>query len=171
MPYRAELGRIASQEAGPETDALLLGYALEGIRLAGASKIYRSAVAADTIIEDDGRTITVNAGDQVCTSFTTAAEDATHFPNPDTVNPRRPIDAYANYGVGPFEALGKDVTHIALVELFRVLFSKKGLKRAPGLQGMLKKVPREGGFYDYLTEDWGTTTPFPTTFKVTWEDQ
>lgn len=168
-PYVPELIRLASLETGPDTDALLLGYALEGIRLSGTFSIYRDAVVADTIKEDDGSTVTVNAGDRVYTSFVSAATDAAHFPSPETVDPKRPLDSYVHYGNGPFESLGRDTSHIALVELFRSVFKKKGLKRVNGAQGLMKKIPRKGGFYDYLTEDWGTVSPFPTTMKVTWE--
>lgn len=36
------------------------------------------------------------------------------------------------------------------------------LRRAPGPQGELKKIPRPGGFYIYMREDHGSYFPFPT---------
>ncbi|CAM1508862.1 Fc.00g026010.m01.CDS01 [Cosmosporella sp. VM-42] len=168
--YRAELHRIATQESSEETDALLLGYAMEGIRMAGTFGLYREAAAADVITEDDGRKINVNPGDRVFVSFVQAAKDPKHFPNPMEVDPRRPLDKYIHYGVGPHTCLGRDVSQTALTELFRALFRKKNLRRVPGAQGELKKVPRPGGFFVYMAEDWGGLWPFPTTMKVTWDE-
>ncbi|KAH6966960.1 heme peroxidase [Fusarium venenatum] len=161
--YRPELHRIAALETGNETDALLLGYAMEGIRMAGTFGLYREATTADVIQEDDGREVPVKAGDRVFVSFVTAAKDPNIFPNPEEVDPRRPLDSYIHYGVGPHACLGRDISQVALTELFRALFRKKGLRRVAGAQGELKKVPRPGGFFVYMTEDWGSIWPFPTT--------
>ena len=42
---------------------------MEGIRLAGTYGAYREAVLPDTIIEDDGRKVPVEAKDKVFVSF------------------------------------------------------------------------------------------------------
>lgn len=168
--YRPELHRIAALETGDETDALLLGYAMEGIRMAGTFGLYREATTADVIQEDDGREVPVKAGDRVFVSFVTAAKDPNIFPDPEVVDPRRPLDSYIHYGVGPHACLGRDISQVALTELFRALFRKKGLRRVAGAQGELKKVPRPGGFFVYMTEDWGSIWPFPTSMKVTWDE-
>ena len=86
------------------------------------------------------------------------------------VNPRRPLDKYIHYGVGPHACLGRAASQVALTEMFRCLFKRKNLRRAPGLQGELKKVPRPGGFFAYMLEDWSSIWPFPVTMKVMWDD-
>jgi cytochrome P450 len=169
--YIEEIRRIALQPSSDESDALLLGYAMEGIRMAGTFGLYRKAAAADTILEDDGRKVQVQAGDRVFVSFVGAAKDPKHFPSPDIIDPRRPLDAYIHYGDGPHACLGRNISQVAITELFRTVFRKKNLRRVAGPQGLLKKVPRPGGFYVYLTEDWGSTWPFPTTMKVTWDEE
>ncbi|RSL65910.1 hypothetical protein CEP54_004049 [Fusarium duplospermum] len=169
--YRPELHRIAALETGDETDALLLGYAMEGIRMAGTFGLYRKAESADVIEEDNGERVQVKAGDRVFVSFVSAAKDPKIFPNPEVVDPRRPLESYIHYGTGPHECLGRNISQVALTELFRALFRKKGLRRVAGAQGELKKVPRPGGFYVYMTEDWGSIWPFPTSMKVTWDGE
>lgn len=52
-----------------ETDGLMLGYALEGIRMAGTFGSYREVAEEDVIVEDDGREVPVKAGDRVFVSF------------------------------------------------------------------------------------------------------
>ena len=60
---------IATQPSTEQTDALLLGYAMEGIRLAGTFGSYREAVLPDTVVEDDGRKVPIEAKDKVFVSF------------------------------------------------------------------------------------------------------
>ncbi|CAK7563354.1 MAG: hypothetical protein SEPTF4163_001221 [Sporothrix epigloea] len=168
--YIPEIHRIAKETVSPETNALLLGYAMEGIRLAGTFGSYRLAASDDIIVEDDGRHVPVSAGDRVFVSFVSAARDPNHFPEPDIVNPRRPLDKYIHYGAGPHACLGRDISQVAIVELFRATFRRKNLRRVPGPQGELKKVPRPGGFFVYMLEDWSSYFPFPTTMKVMWDD-
>ncbi|TFB06849.1 Linoleate 10R-lipoxygenase [Trichoderma ghanense] len=170
-PYIDDLHILAAQEPTPETDALLLGFAMEGIRLAGALGLHQVATDTDTIVEDDGRRVNVSQGDRVFASFaSSAARDPAQFPNPETVDPRRPLDSYIQFGAGTHSALGKEVGQIALTELFRAVFRRQGLRRAAGPQGELRKVPRQGGHCEYLTENWGKLTPFPMSMKVTWDD-
>ncbi|TWU75932.1 hypothetical protein ED733_006304 [Metarhizium rileyi] len=169
--YLPELQRLAAAEASEDNDALLLGYAMEGIRLAGTLGFFRKAAAADIVQEDHGRQVHVEAGDRIFVSLTSLGREEAYFPEPTKVNPRRPIDSYLHYGDGPHACLGKEVTYVALVELFRALFRKKGLRRVPGPLGELKKVPQPDGFYLYMTEDWGGVSPFPTSLKITWDEE
>jgi hypothetical protein len=64
-----EIHRVANLPESDESDALLLGYAMEGVRLAGTFGSYREAAVADTIKEDDGREVAVKRGDRVFVSF------------------------------------------------------------------------------------------------------
>ncbi|KAK0714040.1 heme peroxidase [Lasiosphaeria miniovina] len=173
--HLAEIHAVATQPASDATDALLLGFALEGVRLSGVARsscVYEAA-AADTI-EDDGSEISVHAKDRVAVSFVEAARDPAHFPDPTTVNPRRPVDKHLHHAAGPHTFLGRDASHAALTEMFRALFRRKNVRRAPGPQGELKKVPSQAGGdgeVSYLRDDWGALTPFPVTMKVTWDEE
>lgn len=143
---------------------------MEGIRLAGTFGAYRQASGSDKIIEDDGREVNIAPGDRVFVSFVGAARDPKHFPDPEEVNPARPLDSYIHYGAGPHACLGRDISQVAIIELFRTLFRRKNVRRVPGPQGELKKVARPGGFYVYMMEDWSSYFPFPTTMKVMWDE-
>lgn len=72
-----------------------------------------------------------------------------HFPSPEEVNPRRPLDAYIHFGLGPHACLGRNAAQAALTEMFRAVFKLRNVRRAPGPQGELKKVPRPGRFFVY----------------------
>lgn len=167
--YRPEIHRVAAMQPSDHADALLLGYVLEGIRMAGSLTISREAISPDLVREDDGRDVQVRAGTHVFLPSALVSGDAEQFPNPDTVDPRRPAESYVHYGAGPQAFLGKDICDVVLVELFRAIFRKKGLRGVPGPQGQLKKIVRSGAIVEYMTEDWGAVSPFPTTMKVMWD--
>ncbi|KAL6892999.1 heme peroxidase [Trichoderma longibrachiatum] len=170
-PYIDDIRTLATQEPTPETDALLLGYAMEGVRMAASgSSLHAVAADTDTIVEDDGRRLNIGQGDRVFASFSSAARDPAQFPTPEAVDPRRPLDAYVQFGAGTHSALGREVAQVALAELFRAVFRKRGLRRAAGPQGELRKVLREGGHCEYLTDNWGRLTSFPMSMKVTWDN-
>lgn len=166
-----QLHTIARQPESEETDQLLLGYAMEGIRMAGTFGAYREAATDDVVVEDDGRQVPVKAGDRVFVSFVGPARDPKRFPSPEEVNPRRPLDGYIHYGLGPHACLGREASQVALVELFRALFRRRNVRRAPGVQGQLKKVARPGGFFVYMDEEWSGLAVFPASMKVMWDDE
>ncbi|KAF4595798.1 heme peroxidase [Ophiocordyceps camponoti-floridani] len=162
----ADIHRLATQEpATHEGDALLLGYALEGVRLAGPAGVFRQASSPDVLAED-GRVRKVRPGESVFVSFASVTRDDGRFPNPDTVNPHRPLSSYIHNGAENHSRLSR----VALVEMFRALFRKKGLKRAAGPRGELKKIPGPFGYGVYMNEDWGGVSPFPSAMKVTWDE-
>ncbi|KAK1757000.1 putative linoleate diol synthase with cytochrome P450 domain [Echria macrotheca] len=167
----AELHALANEPSSEETDALLLGYALEGLRLSGASGSYHEASAAHVIPDGEGREVSVQPGDRVYVDYKHACKEGTHFPEPSTVNPRRPVESYLHFNAGSAHAfLGPQLGQVALTEMFRAVFRRKGLHHAPGPQGQLKKVVHKDGQTEYMREDWGMFTPFPVTMKVTWDD-
>ena len=91
-----------------------------------------------------------------------ANRDPNVFPSPDTVRIDRPLESYIHYGIGPHSCLGMDASRVALTAMLKVVGGLKNLRRAPGPQGQLLKIPRAGGFYVYMTENHGSYFPFPT---------
>ena len=134
---------------------------MEGIRLNGTSGSYRQSTVSTTI-DDGGRPVKVKAGDKVFCSFVGANREAQYFPEPDTVRIDRPMDTYIHYGFGPHACLGREASGTALTAMLRVVGRLDNLRRAPGPQGQLKKIPRPGGFHVYMRADHGSYFPFPT---------
>ncbi|KAG5978462.1 hypothetical protein E4U55_006209 [Claviceps digitariae] len=161
-----ELHRLATAQPDDANDALLLGYALEGVRLAGAFDLYRHASQQDVITETPGQDVPVQPGQRVFLPSGAAAREEAHFPDAGTVNPRRPLDSYVHFSEGPQACLGREVSQLALVELFRALFKRPGVGRVRGPLGELKRAPGGGG---YMNETWSATWPFATSMKMTWE--
>ena len=144
---------------GPEADDKLLHYAMEGIRLNGTFGSYRLSRVNQTI-NDGGRAVKVKAGDKVFTSFVGANREAEFFPEPDTVRLDRPLENYIHYGAGPHACLGREASKTGLTAMLRVVGRLDNLRRAPGPQGQLKKIPRPGGFYVYMRKCDGAVAVF-----------
>ncbi|KAI8952599.1 linoleate diol synthase [Xylaria longipes] len=164
-----ELHRIANLPSSEESDSLLLGYCMEGIRLAGTFGAYREAEVDDAIPEDDGSKIAVKAKHRVFVNFAAAAKDGKNFPEPNNVNPRRPLNTYVTYVLGPHTCLAHNTCQVALTEMFRSIFRLKNLRRAPGAQGELKKICGSEGYDVYLREDRGAYYPFPSTMHICYD--
>ncbi|TGJ84208.1 hypothetical protein E0Z10_g4588 [Xylaria hypoxylon] len=161
-----ELYRIANLPSSEESDSLLLGYCMEGIRLAGTFGAYREAEVDDVIPEDDGSEVSVKAKNRIFVSFVAACKDAKNFPDPDEVNPSRPLETYVTYVLGPHTCLAHNTCQVGLTEMFRSIFRLKNLRRAPGPQGELKKIRGSEGYDVYLREDRGAYYPFPSTMHI-----
>ena len=79
----------------------------------------------------------------------------------------RPLNSYIHYGAGPHACLGGEINKVAITAMLKTVCRLDGLRRAPGEQGQLKKIPRPGGFYIYMREDHGGYFPFPTSKSTT----
>ncbi|KAB2578530.1 Cytochrome P450 [Lasiodiplodia theobromae] len=170
-PHLAEIRRLARLDTS-DADDKLMHYAMEAIRLNGTFGSYRAATSSTTIVDgrgDDAKHISVSPGDKVFVSFVGAAKDPEVFPNPEEVLIDRPLDRYIHYGEGPHTCLGRDASRVALTAMLKTVGKLDGLRRAPGPKGELKKIPREGGFYVYMREDYGSYFPFPLTMQVCWD--
>ncbi|KAK4120585.1 heme peroxidase [Parathielavia appendiculata] len=165
--HREAIQSLAAQPPSEQTDALLLGYALEGIRLSGSTKLHFQSAAANSVSAQDGTEIVVQPGDHVVVSSTPSDDD--------TVDPSRPRESHIYFAALPsssFLAGGREMSEAALTEMFRTLFKRRNVRRAPGPQGELKKVVgvRGEGVVEYLREDWGAKGEWPVTMKVCWDE-
>ncbi|KAJ5694926.1 hypothetical protein N7455_002172 [Penicillium solitum] len=165
--HLAEINSLAKTNSA-ESDEKLYRYCLEAVRLNGTFGAFREAKEAVTV-EEDGKTYTIQPGQQVFASFDQANHDPSVFPEPNQVNLNRPLDSYINHGQGPTTGFGEQITKIALVAMLRVVGRLQGLRRAPGAQGQLQKIPQEGGYHVYLRGDGTSYCPFPMSLKLHWD--
>ncbi|OGE56018.1 hypothetical protein PENARI_c003G02651 [Penicillium arizonense] len=158
------INRIAKEDS-LESDDKLLRYCMEAIRLHGIFGSYREA-KTNVTLKDQGRRLNIKPAEKVFVSFVDANRDPDAFPDPDSVRLDRPMESYIHYGVGPHTCLGKEASKVALTAMLRVVGRLENLRRAPGPQGQLKKIPRPNNFYSYMLEDETGFYAFPMTFKV-----
>ncbi|KAJ5386657.1 hypothetical protein N7509_009198 [Penicillium cosmopolitanum] len=167
--HLSEINRLSKEES-KENDEKLFRYCLEAMRINGTFGAYRQA-ERDISVEEDGKTIEIKAGQEVFASYVQANHDPSIFPEPKEVNLERPLDSYLTQGAGANTGFGQEITKIALVSMLRVVGRLQNLRRAPGAQGQLKKIPQEGGYYVYLRQDGTSYFPFPMALKLHWDGE
>ncbi|KAL2192551.1 heme peroxidase [Corynascus similis CBS 632.67] len=167
-PYLERIRGLAAQTPSEQTDAELLGYALEGIRLSGSTRLHFEATAADSLPAADGTKIQVQPGDRIAVSSPATSDGE--------VDTSRSRESYVHLaGLPSSSFLGtRKIGDVALTEMFRALFKRPNVRRAPGPQGELKRVVgangASAGAVEYLREDWGSKGAWPVTMKVCWDE-
>ncbi|KAL4919990.1 heme peroxidase [Aspergillus aurantiobrunneus] len=164
-----EISRLAKENT-PEADELLTRYFMEGARLRSSVALPRLA-ARSTVIEDNGEKLAIKAGQAVMCNLVSACMDSSVFPEPEKVKIDRNMDLYAHFGFGAHKCLGIDLCKAGLSTMLKVVGRLDNLRRAPGAQGQLKKLPGPGGIAKYMTEDQSGFSPFPTTMKIQWDGE
>jgi len=121
---------------------LLNGYVREGMRLNRQfAGLWRSAAVDANIVQGDGLpNVSIQAGDRIWASFTNAHLNPAEFPNPTAVDPTRPKKLYNLQGYGFHACPGYEMSLVTIVEMVRVIFSLKNIRRAPGDAGKLQKI-------------------------------
>ncbi|KAF4571708.1 hypothetical protein EYR40_008225 [Pleurotus pulmonarius] len=169
---RAEIIRLVKKDDAQSTE-LLQGYVREALRLnPPVPGIWRD-VAVDATIPQGGNLppIKVKAGDRIWGSFRTAHLNPDDFPNPYTIDPRRPKASYNLNGTGFHMCPGTTYTQVVIAEMIKPIFGLKNLRRAPGDAGILPKyqdIIRETENTIYINRD-GTTGPWPPSMHVVYD--
>lgn len=152
----------------------LKGYALEANRLRPAAFGLLRKSRVDTVVDDRGREVAVAVDDTLYTDFVAAGTDETVFPRPLEIDITRDRGLYLHHGVGAHACLGRPIVEVAMAAQLKVFAKLKDLRRAPGLQGQMKRTvpapnpvssdPHEnpGRIEAFMKEDWSDWWPFPT---------
>lgn len=174
VQYIPVLHALAHEDT-PEADDKIMHYFLEFSRLYGEAGVSRR-VAKATTVKDFDRELHFVPGDRVIVNFRSASRDPAGFPNPNEVDLTRPVDSYIHLGHGPHQCLGLPMARVALTAMLKTVAKLDNLRAAdvwPGPKSQVKKVlkrfdahdaevPLDWHFHAYLTEDWDSFFPFPT---------
>ncbi|KAL2003634.1 hypothetical protein VTN02DRAFT_3018 [Thermoascus thermophilus] len=164
-----EIKKLA-QENTPEADELLMRYFMEGARMRSTIALPRE-VAKPAVVEDNGKKLNLKAGQRIVCNLAAASMDPVAFPEPNKVRLDRDITLYMHFGFGPHQCLGYGICKIALTAMLKVIGRLDNLRRAPGAQGQVQKIPAPGGLTMYMTSDHSNYFPFPTTMKIQWDGE
>jgi cytochrome P450 len=95
----------------------------------------------DVVVEDGSRgPIHVKAGQTILIATSKAAMDPLAFPNPERLDPHRPLSSYTLLGHGLHFCFGARLVAPSLVATLKEVFKLKNLRRAPGRQGQFSVV-------------------------------
>ena len=151
---------------------------MEFSRLSGETALYRR-VARPVTVNDGKRSHDFKEGDKIAVNLKAASRDPLAFPNPNAVDPTRPMESYIHLGHGPHQCLGLPIVRVACTTMLRKIFQLENLRPATvsvGRQsvpssvkkmtkefvpGDSKVMPEGWGFHVYMMEDWDMFFPFP----------
>jgi hypothetical protein len=171
--YWPEIQKCAWSESEEDFEKLK-SYALEANRLRPAAFGLLRKSRVDTTINDIGKKVKVKTGEQIYTDFVSAGMDEDVFPDPHAIDITRDRGLYIHHGFGAHSCLGRPIVEVAMAAQLKVFAKLKDLRRAPGLQGQMKRTvpapnpvssdPHEnpGRIEAFMKEDWSDWWPFPT---------
>lgn len=170
--YKNRIAELANQD----TDAAyreLLGFVYEGIRHASIIPGMPRMAAKDITVQDGARgPVHIKAHQTLLVGISKAAMDPVAFPNPEKIDPTRPLSSYTLFGHGMHQCFGQKVADPALVATLREVFRLKKLRRAPGRAGRFNIREHEVAgikFRLYLDHN-SKETSIPTTLRVIYEE-
>lgn len=149
--YESSKARIVALARRPDDDAAaereLLGFVFEGIRHAGIVPGLPRVATRDVTIHDGARgTLHIKKDQLVLLATSSAAMDPLAFPDPDTINPHRPLASYSILlGHGLHYCFGARMVGPALVATLKEVFRLKNLRRAEGREGRFARLEHEIG--------------------------
>jgi Cytochrome P450 len=141
--YKARIIELANMDAA-SSEQELQGFVYEGMRLACAVPGVPRVVAKDATIVDGARgSIQVKAGHTILVATSKAAMDPVAFPDPEKVNPHRPLKDYTLLGDGLHTCFGSKLVGSSLAATLREVFKLKNVRRAPGKLGRFSIVEHD----------------------------
>jgi hypothetical protein len=143
--YKERIVQLAHSDDAA-SDRELQGFVFEGLRLAGAvPSLPRLATKDITIVDGARGPVNIKANRTVLIATSKAALDPVAFPDPEKLNPNRPLSDYALLGHGLHYCFGSRIAGFALTATLKEVFKLKNLRRATGKQGELLIVEHHVG--------------------------
>src|SRR5205823_1889054 len=144
----------------------LLGYVFEGMRHAGVVPGLPRVATKDMTFQDGARgPVEIKANQFVLIATSSAAMDPAAFPNPEKIDPHRPMSSYTLLGHGMHYCFGARLIGPALVATLKEVFRLKNLRRAEGRLGRFSVVDQDiaGVRAKIYLDANAKETPIPTT--------
>lgn len=154
-----KIHKIAKDQVSSNSELLRI-YVLEALRLSPPAAPFLRVSDTLPSISDWRYAQAIKKGNTLHLDIATASHDPTRFPHAEKIKLDRPQEFYLPFFDGPHGSLVSDIVVPGLVAQLRVLGKLKGLRRAPGTQGSLKRNA-ENGVVSFLSEAGDEWVPFP----------
>ncbi|KAG8694894.1 hypothetical protein FRC08_008199 [Ceratobasidium sp. 394] len=164
--HRAQLIALsASKDA--QANSIIAGYVREALRLDPLFGHARRTVVESATIGGSH----FKRGDSLLLAIADSNLDPDVFPNPQSVDPRRPPSSYTLMGDGLHRCFTDEFVHSTMACAVRAVFQLSNIRRGPGLSGTLKRFQDVDGTTAqsrYLNSK-QLITPFPTTLTLQYD--
>ncbi|CAE6446655.1 unnamed protein product [Rhizoctonia solani] len=161
--HKTQLVALASSK-DPQANSVIAGYVREALRLDPLFTHARRTVVESTSVKGSK----YKRGDSLFLSIADSNLDPEVFPNPSSVDPRRPVNNYTLMGDGLHRCFTDDFVHSTMACAVRAVFQLKNVRRGPGKSGVLKRFTDPDGTTAssrYLNAK-QIITPFPTSLTL-----
>ncbi|KAJ9608759.1 hypothetical protein H2200_006530 [Cladophialophora chaetospira] len=170
--YKARIVELAHKD-DEASDKELLGFVFEGMRHAGVVPGLPRVASKDVTFEDGARgPVHIKAGQYVLIATSSAAMDPVAFPDPEKIDPHRPMSSYTLLGHGMHYCFGARLVGPALVATLKEVFRLKNVRRAPGKLGRFSVVEHEiaGVKAKIYLDANAKESPIPTTLHLLYDE-
>ncbi|ELU37245.1 linoleate diol synthase [Rhizoctonia solani AG-1 IA] len=154
--HKTQLVALASSK-DPQANNVIAGYVREFSHA-------RRVVVENTSVKGSN----YKRGDSLFLSIADSNLDPDTFPNPKSVDPRRPADSYTLMGDGLHRCFSDEFVHSTMACAVRAVFQLNNIRRGPGKSGILKRFTDSDGTTAsscYLNSK-QIITPFPTSLTL-----
>lgn len=170
--YKARIIELSKLDT-PEAERELQGFVFEGMRHAGVVPGLPRVATRDITIQDGSHgPVSIKKGHTVLIATSVAAMDPLQFPNPEKLNPHRPLTDYILLGNGLHYCFGAKLVSCSLVATLREVFKLKNIRPAKGKAGKLVRVEEEFAgvkFRKYLDAN-AAESPIPTSLTIEYDE-
>jgi len=170
--YKARIVELAHLDT-EAADRELQGFVYEGMRHTNMVPGLPRVAARDFTVQDGVRgPIHIKANQTILLATSKASMDPIQFPNPEKLDPHRPLKDHIFFGEGMHYCLGSRLVGCSLAATLKEVFKLKNVRRAPGRQGHFSVVEEEFAGVKarkYLDANAGET-PFPTTLTLEYDE-
>ncbi|EGX44933.1 hypothetical protein AOL_s00173g34 [Orbilia oligospora ATCC 24927] len=169
--YKERLVQLANADAA-SSEQELRGFVYEGIRLAPAVLGVPRVASKDITINDGARgPIKIQSGQTVLAATSAVGLDPTAFPEPEKVNPTRPLADYAVLGSGLNSCYGSKLIGAALASTLREVFKLKNVRKAAGKLGNFTVAHYDiaGLQWKQYLDDNAKESPVPTSLTLEYD--
>ena len=171
--YKQRIVELSHREDSA-ADKELLGFVYEGMRHAGVVPGLPRVATRDITVDDGQRgRVHIKANQTVLIATSKAAMDPVAYPNPELIDPHRPISSYILLGHGLHYCFGARLVAPALVSTLKEVFRLKNLRRAPGRQGHFSTVGHQVAGVNmraYLDAN-SQESPIPMSLRLIYDDE
>jgi len=164
--HRAQLIALAGSKDN-QANNIIAGYVREALRLDPLFGHARRTVVEPATIGGSQ----FKRGDSLLLAIADCNLDPDIFPNPHSVDPRRPPTSYTLMGDGLHRCFTDDFVHSTMACAVRAVFQLTNIRRGPGQSGVLRRFRDTDGTTAqsrYLNSK-QVITPFPTTLTLQYD--
>lgn len=169
--YKARIVELAHKD-DVESERELRGFVYEGMRHAGVVPGLPRVASRDITVLDGARgPVHVKAHQLILIATSKASMDPVAFPNPEKLDPHRPLSDYILLGHGLHFCFGARLVAPSLVATLKEVFKLKNVRRAPGRQGRFTTVEHDVAgvkMRQYLDAN-AKESPIPTTLTLQYD--